>query len=108
MKEGYVYILSNYNRTSLYIGMTNDIERRVLEHKAGVGSEHTKKYKLKCLMYFEKSPSIQEAIAREKQMKNWHKEWKWNLIKENNPSLEDLAFDWFDEKDIQSVLTGML
>lgn len=106
MKNGYVYILSNYNRTALYIGMTNDIERRILEHKAGIGSEHTKKYQLKHLMYFEKFQIIKDAILREKQLKNWHKQWKWNLIKQNNPNLADLAFDWFDEKDIKSVLTG--
>lgn len=106
MKNGYVYILSNFNRTALYIGMTSDIERRILEHKAGIGSIHTKKYKLKYLIHFEKCPFIKDAIAREKQLKNWHKEWKWNLIKQNNPNLEDLAFDWFDEKDIESVLTS--
>jgi putative endonuclease len=106
MKKGYVYILSNYNRTALYIGMTNDIENRILEHKAGIGSQHTAKYKLKYLMYFEECPSIQVAISREKQLKNWNKEWKWNLIKENNPDLWDLATDWFDEVDIESVKTG--
>ena len=96
-------MLPNYKRTSLYIGVTNDIERRILEHKAGIGSTHTSKYKLKFLMHYETIPSIAEAIQREKQLKNWHKEWKWNLIKESNPTLKDLAEDWFDDIDIQSV-----
>lgn len=99
-------MLSNFNRTSLYIGMTNDIERRVLEHKSGIGSEHTAKYQLKYLMYYETCPSIQEAIARERQLKNWHKEWKWNLIREGNPNLKDLSDDWFDQKDIESANSG--
>lgn len=86
--------------------MTNDIENRVLEHKAGIGSQHTTKYQLKYLMHCEECPSIEEAIAREKQLKNWRKEWKWNLIKEINPDLKDLATDWFDEKDIESVKSG--
>ena len=106
MKKGYIYILSNHKRTALYIGMTNDIENRVLEHKAGVGSQHTSKYKLKYLMYYEECPSIEEAIIREKQLKNWHREWKWNLIKEDNPHLSDLASGWLDEKDIESVRSG--
>jgi putative endonuclease len=106
MKKGYVYILSNYNRKALYIGMTNDIENRVLEHKAGIGSQHSAKYKLNYLMCFEECPSIEDAIAREKQLKNIQKEWKWNLIKAGNPDLKDLAKDWFDEKDIESVKTG--
>jgi len=88
----------------LYIGCTNDIERRVLEHKSGVGSIHTTRYHLKYLMYFDESPSMMEAIAREKQLKNWHKQWKWNLIKEENPDLLDLAHDWYSEGDIQSTL----
>ncbi|MEQ9468288.1 MAG: GIY-YIG nuclease family protein [Ekhidna sp.] len=103
MKYGYTYILSNYKRTSLYIGSTNDIERRTLEHKAGIGSSHTSKYQLKYLMHFEKCPDMRSAIEREHQLKNWHKEWKWNLIKEHNPDLEDLAADWFAQEDIRGA-----
>ncbi|WP_425390337.1 GIY-YIG nuclease family protein [Ekhidna sp.] len=108
MRNGYTYILSNAKRTLLYVGMTNDIEVRVLQHKAGMGSKYTKKYHLKYLMHFETFPLIEQAIEREKQLKNWHKEWKWNLIKAHNPELNDLAEDWFDESDIESVLTGKL
>ena len=106
MKKGFVYILSNYNRTTLYIGMTNDIENRVLEHKAQIGSAFTRRYQLKYLMYYEECPSIATAIDREKQLKNWKKEWKWNLIRTENPKLEDLAKEWFDDNDINSVITG--
>ena len=100
---GYVYILSNYKRTSLYIDVTNDVERRVLEHKLGIGSKHTTRYNLKYLMYYEKLPSITKAIEREKQLKNWHREWKWNLIKEQNPQLADLAADWFTDADLNQT-----
>ena len=79
MKEGFVYILSNMNRTTLYIGVTNNLERRMLEHKAGVGSIFASKYNLTDLLYFEQIQGMKNAITREKQLKNWHKEWTWNL-----------------------------
>ncbi len=93
--------MSNKNRTTIYIGVTNDLERRVLEHKSGFGSVFTKRYCLHDLIYYESIYGMQNAIDREKQLKNWHKEWKWNLIKEENPKLEDLAVDWFTEKEIE-------
>ena len=96
-KGGFVYLISNFNRTTIYIGVTNDIERRVLEHKIGIGSKFSSKYNLKYLMYFEEHSTINDAIEREKQLKNWHKEWKWNLVKEDNPNLLDLADDWYDK-----------
>ena len=100
--------MSNYKRTILYVGMTNDVEVRVLQHKAGIGSVFTSKYSLKYLMYYEECPSIAMAILREKQLKRWHKEWKWNLIKERNEWLVDLAGNWYDERDILSVKTGRI
>jgi putative endonuclease len=90
MKMGFVYILSNYSRTTLYIGVTNDLQERVAEHRNGTGSEFTSKYKLHYLLYFEEYQSIQLAIAREKQLKRWHREWKFNLIRTVNPELKDL------------------
>lgn len=86
----------NKNRTTLYIGVTNDLIRRVKEHKTHEGSAFTTKYKLTDLLYFETINGFQNAIDREKQLKNWHKEWKWNLIKETNPELKDLSEDWFE------------
>jgi putative endonuclease len=100
MKIGSVYIISNKRRTTLYIGVTSDLERRILEHKRGVGSIFSSRYKLTDLLYYEDIPGMMNAIEREKQLKNWHKEWKWNLIKQENPDLIDLAADWYSIEDL--------
>lgn len=100
MNSGAVYILTNAKRSVLYIGVTNDLERRVLEHKQGFIPGFTKQYQCKYLMYYEEYPLITDAIDREKQLKRWHSKWKWDLIKEDNPLLKDLAEDWFTEQDI--------
>ncbi len=89
MNRGYVYFLTNFRRTTIYIGVTNDINSRVWKHKLGEGSLFTSKYKLTILVYAEEYDNISDAIAREKQLKNWHKQWKWNLVKQHNPKLED-------------------
>ena len=102
MKYGYVYIMSNINRTTLYVGVTNNLERRVLEHKSGYGSVFTGRYNLHDLLYFERIPGFQNAINRERQLKNWRREWKWNLIKEDNPDLKDLADAWFSKEEIDN------
>lgn len=99
-KGGFTYIISNYERTTLYIGVTNDIERRIFEHKIGKGSKFSSRYQLKYLLYYEEHTTITDAIEREKQLKNWHKDWKWNLIKEENLKLIDLANDWYDDEMI--------
>ena len=104
MKEGYIYILSSKNRTVFYIGVTNNLQRRVLEHKAGLGSAFTKRYNLKFLMYYEEFKTIEDAIVREKQLKNWHRSWKINLIKETNPELDDLGADWYSEEEIREFV----
>lgn len=74
MKHGYVYIMSNRNRTTTYIGVTSNLERRILEHKTGFGSKFTKRYNLVDLLYFETIFGMMNAIDREKQLKNWHKD----------------------------------
>ena len=84
MSKGYVYFRTNFQRTTLYIGFTSNLARRIWEHKQGKGSEFTSKYKLAILVYTEEFDSIVDAIDREKQLKNWHKEW--------NPKLED----WYE------------
>jgi len=89
-KSYYIYILTNHNNTTFYIGVTNDLIRRVWEHKNEMANGFTKKYKLKKLVYFESYPTAKEAITREKQLKNWHRQWKINLIKSQNPKLKDL------------------
>ena len=101
MKHGFIYIMFNKNRTVLYIGVTNNLERRVLEHKASTGGRFTSKYNLFDLLYWEQINGIKLAIQREKQLKNWHSEWKWNLIKEENPRLNDLLKDWYTKQEIE-------
>jgi putative endonuclease len=91
MKTYYVYILSNQNHTVLYIGVTNDLGRRVAEHKAGVHEGFTKRYKANKLVYFEGSPSIMAAIEREKQLKAGSRAKKLALINASNPYWNELA-----------------
>ena len=76
---------------TLYIGMTNNLQRRIYEHKAGLISSFTEKYNCKKLIYFERTNDVDEAIAREKQLKGWVRKKKENLIKTLNPSWEDLS-----------------
>ncbi|MFO8146978.1 MAG: GIY-YIG nuclease family protein [Bacteroidota bacterium] len=83
-------MLSNKTRSMLYVGVTSNLEKRITQHKNGEGSIFTKKHHLTYLIYYEEFTDIVQAIAREKQLKNWHKEWKWNLIKSKNSDLEDL------------------
>lgn len=87
----YCYILSNKNRTVLYIGYTDNMNRRIKQHKERNGSAFTKKYNVHDVIYFETYENKKEAKAREKNLKNWHKEWKWNLIKISNPELKTLT-----------------
>jgi len=101
MKDGYVYILSNKKRTVFYTGASNSIRWRVLEHKAGLGCKFTKRYSVIYLMYYEKFDFIGEAIIRERELKNWHHDWKINLIKKENPEMVDLAADWFTEAELE-------
>ena len=74
--------------------------KRVLEHKLGIGSEFTSKYHLTHLVYQEMVPGFKYAIKREKQIKNWKREWKIELIKSINPNMIDLADDWYDEDEL--------
>jgi putative endonuclease len=91
MKSYYVYILTNKGNTTLYIGITNSLERRIYEHKNELVDGFTKKYQLKKLIYYEECSRAIDAIAREKQLKNWHRDWKINLIKSVNPTFKDLS-----------------
>ena len=90
MKTSYTYIITNNYRTTFYVGVTTDLNKRITEHQNEIGSVFTKKYNLKDLVYYEIFTDINQAIAREKQIKNWKKEWKLNLIKEQNPTLKTL------------------
>jgi putative endonuclease len=86
----YVYILSSISRI-LYIGVTNDLERRLYQHRSGTGSKFASKYNVAQLVYFEDFSSITDAIAREKQLKGWVRRKKVALIEAANPEWEDLA-----------------
>jgi putative endonuclease len=94
-KGGYVYIATNKSRT-LYIGVTNDLQRRMWEHKQKVGSKFAAKYNITQLVYFEDCGDIRDAIAQEKQLKKWRREKKVWLIERENPEWEDLSADWYD------------
>ena len=76
--------------------MTNDLERRMFEHKSKLIKGFTKKYKLDKLVYFEQFQYVNDAIAREKQLKNWNRQWKIDLIEKENMQWNDLSFDWFE------------
>ena len=89
----YVYILTNQYNTVFYIGVTNNLERRSFEHKNKVVAGFTSKYKINKLVFFEEYNDVKEALTREKQLKNWHREWKINLIKDLNPTFKDLLGD---------------
>jgi len=93
VKKYFVYILSNKNRTVLYIGYTSNIDRRLMEHKKANGTNFTKKYNVVDLVYLETFEDMTVAKKREKQLKNWYKEWKWNLIKELNPTLKNIELN---------------
>lgn len=91
----YVYILTNHTGT-LYTGVTNNLARRLDEHRRGVGSKFTAKYNIKRLVHFEVYPYVRDAIVREKEIKGWRREKKVVLIEETNPGWEDLSAEWED------------
>jgi len=91
MKNYFVYILTNQSRNTLYVGMTNNLEYRLAQHRAGIHDGFTKKYKLTRLVYFEETLRVDDAIRREKQLKNWHRQWKINLIESMNARWSDLS-----------------
>ena len=90
MKQGYVYIMINKPQGTLYIGVTSDIIKRVYEHKGDLIDGFTRKYALKSLVYYEVFDEITEAIKREKQLKEWQRKWKIELIEKQNLKWEDL------------------
>ncbi len=93
MKSYYVYILASKRNGTLYIGVTNDLIRRVYEHKQGLVEGFTKKYNVHQLVFFEETNDVESAITREKQMKKWNRQWKIELIEKQNPGWKDLYED---------------
>lgn len=90
MKNYYVYILASKRNGTLYIGVTNNLARRVYEHKHDFIKGFTQKYNVHMLVYYEQCDSIESALQREKQLKYWHRKWKLRLIEEANPEWRDL------------------
>ena len=89
----YVYILANHNNLVLYTGVTRNLSKRLFEHKEKVVDGFTSKYNVHKLVYYETTEDVRSAIEREKQLKNWHRQWKRKLIMEMNPRWEDLSKD---------------
>lgn len=87
----FVYILASQFRGTLYIGVTSDLLQRIAEHRSGTMPGFTKRYSVHRLVHFEPFGDMELAIAREKQLKRWHRKWKISLIEEKNPNWEDLA-----------------
>ncbi|MCA1748850.1 MAG: GIY-YIG nuclease family protein [Parasphingopyxis sp.] len=89
-----VYILAKSKHGALYVGVTSNPLKRIFEHREGLVPGHSKRHSIKRLVYFEIFDRMEDAIAREKQLKNWHRDWKCNLIERDNPDWRDLALDW--------------
>ena len=86
----FVYLLASQRNGTLYCGVTNNLVRRLHEHREGLADGFTKGYEVKMLVWFESTPSVEAAIQREKQIKNWKREWKIALIERANPAWRDL------------------
>jgi len=93
MKQYYVYILASKRNGTLYIGITNNVLKRVYEHKNNLIEGFTQKYGVHNLVYYECYNDIYDAIAREKRIKKWKRQWKIELIEKDNPKWKDLYFD---------------
>lgn len=89
-----VYILTNPEETTLYIGVTGNLKKRIWEHKNKVVEGFTKKYNISKLVYYEITEDVETALNREKQLKNWQRQWKIDLIKTLNPEFNDLSLEW--------------
>ena len=92
--EYYVYILTNRNNRVMYIGVTNDLARRLYEHKQELVEGFTKRYHVHKLVYYEQTTDVRSAIAREKQLNGWLRARKNELVETMNPEWRDLSEDW--------------
>ena len=98
----YVYILSNWNNKVVYTGVTNNLERRLYEHKNQLSDSFTKKYNVNKLVYFDHTTDINSAIALEKKIKGWTRVKKDALIEEMNPRWHDLSKEWWKDSSLRS------
>ena len=96
MKTYYTYILASQKRGTIYIGVTDDLIERIYQHKNDLVEGFTKKYQVHDLVHFEQTPDVNSAIAREKQLKNWTRSWKIDLIEKSNPEWIDLYKELVD------------
>jgi putative endonuclease len=87
---GYVYMMASQKRGTIYIGVTNDLARRIPEHKSGKGSRFTARYGVRRLVWYEEHHDIRDAIQREKSLKRWLRRWKVELIEKTNPDWNEL------------------
>ena len=94
MNQYFVYMLTNLNDKVMYIGVTNNLERRLYEHKNELIDGFTKTYHVHKLVYFEETSDVNAALEREKQMKRWRREKKNALVETMNPTWRDLSEDW--------------
>ena len=94
MKNYYVYMLTNWNNTVLYIGITNNLERRLYEHKNKLVKGFTGKYNVHKLVYYEMTTDVYSALSREKELKKWRREKKNDLVERMNAEWKDLSQDW--------------
>ncbi len=98
MKKGYTYIMTNKNKTVLYVGATNDIQKRINEHKNKIHkNSFTARYNCDVLVYFEEYNSVKDAFIREKQLKAGNRKKKEDLINSMNPEWQDLSINWIDK-----------
>ncbi|WP_420962324.1 GIY-YIG nuclease family protein [Brucella sp. IR073] len=91
-RRGYVYILASQKNGTLYIGVTSDLAGRLLQHRSGQGSQFASRYGVMRLVWFDEYELITDAITREKTIKKWPRQWKINLIEQNNPHWHDIAW----------------
>jgi putative endonuclease len=99
----YVYILTNKKNGTLYIGVTNNLIRRVIEHKEKIIKGFTSKYDINELVYFETYNYVNDAIKREKVLKEWHRKWKIRLIEKENKEWRDLFYDLVSEEEVEEM-----
>jgi len=95
LKGGWVYIMANRYRGGMYVGVTADVLARVYRHRDGTGSTHVADFDKTRLVHVERHEEIERAIAREKLVKKWRREWKFALIEADNPEWDDLWNAWF-------------
>lgn len=96
-KTYYVYIMASKRNGTLYVGVTNDLIKRAYQHKNNLADGFTKKYSVHSLVYYETTNDIKSALAREKQLKKWKRQWKLELIERDNPEWNDLAKEYYGE-----------